>query len=407
VLNHRSTLWDWDGLSENPNISLNDMFNNPNKPWDFKFKAATKVKNFKEEVLNRMEFWRESAFALSSNLNITMDDIRLGIKYGWRWRYDQLSKNPNVTVDFVEKTIENNNPYLNGYWQFNELSKNPNITIDFVKKYYKKKSNEVDELDLSKNSHEYFNFNYLTNNSAISLQDMMDNPQLPWCKIALAKKPNVDFEFVATQLEEPNNAFQNKMIYESYLYNNNFTLNDVLNNSTKPWNMELITIHSKITLDDIYDHFDELKWDFYHLQKNPNATFQDVFHHKLSKKMAENGKGWSGMVRSEWSNSLFNRWSKIKMQDVLEHPELPWEYALLSENSAITMQDVEENPDKPWNFEYLSRNPNLRIKYIEKWYKKHRLNYNGISENPMGKGLPSYKIGRNEPNKPMYLTVMH
>jgi len=104
------------------------------------------------------------------------------------------------------------------------------------------------------------------------------------------------------------------------------------------------------------------------------------------------GKSGGGMVHSEWLVSFFNHWSKIKMQDVLEHPELPWNYAVLSENPAITMQDVEENPDKPWNFENLSKNPNLRVKYIEKWYKKHRLNYSSISENPMGKGLPSYRI---------------
>jgi len=301
VLNHRTNLWDWQGLSENPNISLNDMFNNPKKPWDFKFSAAKKVKNFKEEVLNHMDVWNEnayneSAYALSSNPNITMDDIRLGMKERWfRWRYDELSKNPNVTMDFVEETF-NSNPNLYGYWYLNELSNNPNITIDFVKKHYKKRGDKVSEFG----SREHFNFNSLTNNPAISFQNILDNPQLPWCKYALAAKKGVDFQFVATHIEEPNNtnrdiiAYHNKRIYESYLHNDNFTLNDVLNNPTKPWNMELISIHSKITLDDIYDHFDELKWDFYNLQKNPNATFQDVFHHKLSKKMAENGKKWGG-----------------------------------------------------------------------------------------------------------------
>ena len=39
-----------------------------------------------------------------------------------------MSKNPNLTMDIIEK-------YPNKRWEWYELSRNPNITMDIIEKY--------------------------------------------------------------------------------------------------------------------------------------------------------------------------------------------------------------------------------------------------------------------------------
>ena len=57
--------WDWYGLSINPNITMNDVKNNPDKPWNY--------------------IW------LSSNPNVTMNDVKNNPDKPWNW--DELSNN--------------------------------------------------------------------------------------------------------------------------------------------------------------------------------------------------------------------------------------------------------------------------------------------------------------------------
>ena len=35
VLDHPEKPWDWLGISENPNVTMEDIISNPEKPWDW------------------------------------------------------------------------------------------------------------------------------------------------------------------------------------------------------------------------------------------------------------------------------------------------------------------------------------------------------------------------------------
>jgi len=57
-----------------------------------------------------------------------------------------MTKNPNITCEFIEKHINEN-------WDWSEISKNPNITLEFIEKYIKK----IDFKKLSENKFIYHN----------------------------------------------------------------------------------------------------------------------------------------------------------------------------------------------------------------------------------------------------------
>lgn len=76
--------WDWDSLSENPNITLKDVLDNPNLPWDFKM--------------------------LSRNPNITMKFVMDNLDENWDW--NSLSEN-KFKYDKNFQTIQLNKIRMN------------------------------------------------------------------------------------------------------------------------------------------------------------------------------------------------------------------------------------------------------------------------------------------------------
>ena len=89
--------WDWNAISQNPNITWDIVANNPDKPW----------------------YW----YAISRNPNITMDIIANNPNKLWNW--NAIPNNLNITMDTIE-----NNP--NKPWDRDGISCNPNITVEYI-----------------------------------------------------------------------------------------------------------------------------------------------------------------------------------------------------------------------------------------------------------------------------------
>ena len=70
--------WGWNGISRNPNITMEIIEKHPEKPWD----------------------WN----GISRNPNITMEFIERYPEKPWSWYW--ISKNPNITMEFIEKHPE-------------------------------------------------------------------------------------------------------------------------------------------------------------------------------------------------------------------------------------------------------------------------------------------------------------
>lgn len=81
---------DWDFLSQNPAISLNNIITHPEYPWDW-YTMSTNLNmtiEFAMEYHDKLEWYR-----ISENSGITMDDITNCHGRGWVY--------PNITPDFV------------------------------------------------------------------------------------------------------------------------------------------------------------------------------------------------------------------------------------------------------------------------------------------------------------------
>ena len=120
VQENPSKWWNYDLLSENPNITWDIVRNNygdPSKRWSYD--------------------------RLSLNPNITWDIVQANPTKGWDYYW--LSANPNITWDIVKA-----NPSKK--WDYYELSQNPNITYDIIRNNPDPPGGQWDYRGLSQNT---------------------------------------------------------------------------------------------------------------------------------------------------------------------------------------------------------------------------------------------------------------
>ena len=109
--------WNWEGLSRNPNITMDHVIANPGLPWDWKGLSQNPSITMDHVLANPDHPW--DWYWVSRNSNITMDYVLANPDLPWDW--EELSCNPNITMDHVLA-----NP--NRPWNWGGLSRNPNIT---------------------------------------------------------------------------------------------------------------------------------------------------------------------------------------------------------------------------------------------------------------------------------------
>lgn len=115
---HEKWNWNWNIISSHKNIKLNDIENNMEYPWVWKY--------------------------VSLNPNLTLKFIKKYPYKSWNWNF--ISKELNITYEEFE---EPGNMYL--FWNFELLSVNPHITFKFIKKYYKHYKYKFNNNNLLKN----------------------------------------------------------------------------------------------------------------------------------------------------------------------------------------------------------------------------------------------------------------
>ena len=91
----------WNGISRNPNITMDIIEKYSNKPWNWEY--------------------------ISRNPNITMEFIEKYSDKQWNW--NGISGNPNITIDIIEKNPDKP-------WNWMNISENPNLTMDIIKKNF-------------------------------------------------------------------------------------------------------------------------------------------------------------------------------------------------------------------------------------------------------------------------------
>lgn len=165
-----NTNWKWHNISCNPNITWDDIVNNPNLPWEWEYvsvnpnitmdiikstlKKCSKKYNYKNKD---WEYWEYEMYYQGNRkdkYDYYYEIISInGLKPKWYWR--EVSANPNLTFEFIR-----DNPNLNWDWcniSANEFNHAPYFQSDNYRKRQTKIMHDIikDELLSSKNFNKF------------------------------------------------------------------------------------------------------------------------------------------------------------------------------------------------------------------------------------------------------------
>lgn len=169
VKSHPEIYWNWEHISENPSITIEDIKNNPKLNWQ---------KN-----------------KICSNSNLTIHDVIYDRNLFNNWT--EITLNENIR----QSDIEN---YSNLPWDINAiLNIKSGLDINFILKYYQEDYR--------------WNWNNISRSYSITLEDIINNPTLPWSIYTLTENPSLTletFERFFYRFKNCNNIASNLFLYD-------------------------------------------------------------------------------------------------------------------------------------------------------------------------------------------------
>ena len=178
VIKNIFLLWCIDLLSENPNMSLNDIEKYDDFNWNWS-KIIKYNENITIEFVHKYikKFKYKDLHYLSNKKNITMEDIENNPSFPWNYGKNGISSNPNLTLPFLQNNffdkknefdiyticshpnfdleiLKNN---INIFNCMRGISANPNLTAKYINKNLNLEGFNGKKYDL-------INFYYFSNN---------------------------------------------------------------------------------------------------------------------------------------------------------------------------------------------------------------------------------------------------
>jgi len=291
--------WDWEELSENPNITMEDIQENPDFPWNWRYISQNPNLTLDFIYKNPSKDWDWNY--VSKNSGITWEDIKNNIDLPWRWNF--VSQNPTITSDIVKENPDK-------YWAHASFYRNPsmkmlnieyyigripddfpsrsNIDIETILFIILKSESSIRPLmyDFSKNSNLTIdlvkkNMNlpwswfWISENSNINIKDIQENPELPWNWRGLSGNPNITIEFIKNNLDK-----EWGMAY--IIQNPNLFVEDIIAIISHNWGeKEYFLANPNITFDFMQENVNKACWTFI----SNNKLFYDdtVFNREYNK----------------------------------------------------------------------------------------------------------------------------
>ena len=166
--------------------------------------------------------------------------------------WKKISSSAYIKLDQIE-----NNMHL--FWRWKEVSKNPNITMDFVIKYIYD-DGIINEIAYKNIYIDNLDWDSLSSNPGIFIKDIEQYPELPWNYSKIIYNPNITWEFIKRNLNKNlwhwkdilkadcidfNYVFDlcNENIYEYLSFNQALDIRLVMNNADKPWNWKQLSVN--------------------------------------------------------------------------------------------------------------------------------------------------------------------
>ena len=189
IINHPQYPWKWDYVSENPNLCIAMIQRYPNKKWDWTSVSCNPeypwdylhgVASNPNLRINSILFKRNINLQYSSdNPEITVNDMFAHPELRWCWL--GVNCNKSLSIDII-----NQYPNLDWYWE--DISRNPGISMRDIINHpkYPWKWNNVSEnpgLTMQIISHfpkKKWCWSSISANPGITIQDIKKHPKCRW-----------------------------------------------------------------------------------------------------------------------------------------------------------------------------------------------------------------------------------
>ena len=376
--------WFYCILSKNPNLTEEFILKYPYKDWDIKyliknnkitnFKLLSRFKNINQEIINDYFNKPWDLEWLIQNTDIVLEKyipLNLIKKYSYKWFYFYLSKNLNITEEFIlkypyknwdiEYLIENNK-----ITDFNTLSKFKNINQDIIDNY-------PDKL---------WNWEWLIENTNINIKKYKSKLDYYF----LSYNPNITEEFI---LKYPDQNWDIEYLIENNKITDFIALSKFKNINqkiifyypNKPWDWEWLIQNTSITIERYIPLYliEKYKYNWFYciLSFNLNITEEFILNYPNQfwniDHLIENNK--------ITNFKLLSRFKYINKYTIIDYPDKPWDWEWLIENTNIDVEKyiplyLIEKYSYKWNCWDLSYNPNLTEEFILKHlYKEWDIEY--------------------------------
>ena len=280
---------DYYKLSRNQNITQEFILKYPNKNWDIEyliennkitnFKALTKFKYIYSYIINKYSYktWDWEWLIENTDINIEYHiPFNLIEKYPYKWDYQYLSYNPNLTEDFILKYSYQN-------WDIDYLIKNNKITDFNALSKFK----SICKYIIDKYPTKSWDCEWLIENTDINIEyhipfNLIEKYPYKWFYFYLSINPNLTEEFILKypyQYWNIDYLIKNNKITDFNALSKFRNIDEYIidNYPNKPWNWEWLIKNTDINIEkyiplNLIEKYRYKKWNYWKLSKNPNLT---------------------------------------------------------------------------------------------------------------------------------------
>ena len=346
IASHPEVDWDWEIVTQNPNITSEIVANNLSYPWDFEYVSSNLMDNITAQMIidNPDKEWNFHVLSIWPGITIDLV-IKLKDK---DWRPLMLYINPAISITDIiahaylfpyfipsistrkDLTIETIFKYPDFEWCWNPISCHINTTFDIVKKY--------PELP--------WNYLVMSANKNITWEIIMENQDIPWAMNIISANPNITVDIV---LNNPNLDWD----FEILSGNESIPLADIKKSiDIIEWEFDVISYRTNLDWEIVEELIDE-DWNFYVLSEN-NMLPWDLVRKTMNK---------------EWDFNILSDRDDIAWDLVIAYPHRLWNYPILSKNPTVTLEAINSTYFKTWNANELFNNVEIRNGNLHKEIK--------------------------------------
>ncbi|SNW62243.1 Hypothetical protein ORPV_339 [Orpheovirus IHUMI-LCC2] len=385
--------WHYNILSSKK-IPINFIKKHMDKKWDMKrlyFNHIIDInfiiylqKNYSDKIVINYD-------CVLQNPNIRIEDL----KYIPKINYTYLSKNPNLTMEYILNNLDKkwNWGYICENFNINDILDNINILSSKINMKILSRRTDITEDILEKFYYLDWEYGSLSRNKNISMKFVQTHINKAWDIDKILKKSDITVEFI----KEHKNRIQSSMYDGNYSlevlflllntmkhlseYEKGYLIREIMNKATLqdirncPYTIDPEYIYSNIKIDDFTDINDcYYKW----LSINKNVGLDIIVKYrykswdwiKIHKRFGYS-ISWDDVERYISNTNIPFNLNKIcracPMRIIDNNLQLPWNWDIISERS-LSVEELEEYVDKI-NLDIYVCNNIEQYKFLSKYCK--------------------------------------